>query len=63
QMTKFLEKDAEDLKQLFKINKIKNQSSLEDKLKDLLQTEFSTYITKEHSKTSIRDIPVTYLSE
>lgn len=63
QMTKFLEKDAGDLKQLFKINKIENQSSLEDKLKDLLQTEFSTYITKERSKTSIRDIPVTYLSE
>ncbi|MBS1008236.1 TetR/AcrR family transcriptional regulator [Leuconostoc suionicum] len=63
QMTKFLEKDAGDLKQLFKIKKIENQSSLEDKLKDLLQTEFSTYITKERSKTSIRDIPITYLSE
>ncbi|WP_223388705.1 TetR family transcriptional regulator [Liquorilactobacillus hordei] len=63
QMTDFLEKDAEDFKQLFKINKLENQNCLEDKLKILLQTEFSYFITNKHSKTSIRDIPVTYLSE
>lgn len=62
-MTEFLEKDAIDLKKLFKIKKIKNQSCLEDKLKDLLQTEFSNYIAKKHPKTFVRDIPVTYLSE
>lgn len=63
QMTKFLEKDAEDLQQLFKINQVENQSSLEDKLNDLLQTEFANYISKERTTTSIRDIPVNYLSE
>lgn len=63
QMTKFLEKDAEDLQQLFKINQVENQSSLENKLNDLLQTEFANYISKERTTTSIRDIPVNYLSE
>ncbi|QEA58245.1 TetR family transcriptional regulator [Leuconostoc koreense] len=63
QMTEFLENDAGNFEQLFKINQMENQSCLEDKLKNLLQTEFSNYIASQYSNTSIRDIPVTYLSE